>query len=565
MRGPKVIDGKVVTHDGKVVTATRCLPDTITVTLSGFADAFPPITTSDPLPLAFSSCFGSGATGTVTQGTTPGTAANPILTGGGSGYAVPGRAEPVVSYTTVFGTGSGANITAILTESTDSCGRPRWLVDGFTVNDGGSGYTAGDPVEVELLATDIYGDEDGFVYIYGECVVDGGGVITAITPLDLTHYVWANDLDLPALVASVTVSVDDGGGFGAGFGAAFTVTIDDDVDSETFGEITGITLTDEGEDYNFTGGEEVKRCCGDFFDGRAIVLKRGEHGCGTTNGFNTVTPSPENTAPDFVANNTACYIEHRLCTVAQKYSSRGAVRVVYRGESIPPIVYVRTEAERPSADVGARASFCDATLTTETLIGNGDPFEFTATNEEGATAVVTEGGTYNASDGNADPDTCYSCCMGDTAPPQEITVALTHMPGTWPDRLPEGDYTFTLQPIRGYLVWEIDVEPGDFPSLSSFQLDHALLLMPCARQTDAGWTAQTFQPPSASEFECNDCHKKCMTIAAAVYQVIHATDGVLSSIPSHGTDCTVCDENPQCEPAAGSYDRADLGVTLTVS
>jgi len=133
------------------------LPDTVTVTFSGFDDR----TRSDDLcSLAFSSCFGSGATGRVTApGGDRDNDAGPVsgveLQQRGGGYAKLGRVEPTL---TVTGSGVDAEITVTLSQEQDGCGIDYWKVGSVSVS-GGNGYTDGESLVISVAEGDHYESE----------------------------------------------------------------------------------------------------------------------------------------------------------------------------------------------------------------------------------------------------------------------------------------------------------------------------------------------------------------------------------------------------------------------
>jgi hypothetical protein len=136
--------------------AGETLPDAITLSLSGLTQSA--IQTGPLLSLSISSCFGSGATGTiVAPGGTPDDGfpiSSVSLTSGGGGYAVLGRIQPVgLSLTTA--SGSGAEFEITLASKTDDCNRPFWEISAVTVAKAGSGYADGGAVSVSLGSGEV--------------------------------------------------------------------------------------------------------------------------------------------------------------------------------------------------------------------------------------------------------------------------------------------------------------------------------------------------------------------------------------------------------------------------
>jgi hypothetical protein len=132
------------------------LPETITVSFSGFSDEQVP--GPDLISLEFSSCYGSGAEARVTApGGNADTDKGPIssvqVTKGGSGYAKIGRVAPTVTVSGTSGSGTGATFAVTLASSQDSCGLDRWAVSKVTLT-GGTGYANGDTLTFALANGD---------------------------------------------------------------------------------------------------------------------------------------------------------------------------------------------------------------------------------------------------------------------------------------------------------------------------------------------------------------------------------------------------------------------------
>lgn len=192
------------------------LPEKISVEFSGVTQSA--AKTGDLLAVAFESCFGSGASATVTAPGGLETAAGPItaatLTAGGSGYAVLGRVEPV-GLTVGGGSGSGAEFGVTLAETVDGCGLPAWKVSAVTVEKSGDGYVDGEQLTVSLGA-DEYEQTPAVLVLLSTpseptlsaTVVDGGSSGDAVLSVT-TKLVSSN----PDRWGVDTVSVVDGGSF----------------------------------------------------------------------------------------------------------------------------------------------------------------------------------------------------------------------------------------------------------------------------------------------------------------------------------------------------------------
>lgn len=193
------------------------------------------------------------------------------------------RVEPTIT-ATVSGNGSGADITPTLTQDEDENGRDYWKITGFTIADGGSGYAQSD--EVQISVDD--GEAQGATFFAVVDTVDGNGAITAISVLEQGYFFkdsgepesvvidsggeyWRDDPTAEPHVAEITVAITGQNPPSNGTGAEIEAIVDDDPDSPTFGEVTGFTITQGGDDYL---GYELVPSCLSRFDGRSIVLQR---------------------------------------------------------------------------------------------------------------------------------------------------------------------------------------------------------------------------------------------------------------------------------------------------
>jgi hypothetical protein len=202
------------------------LPDTVTVTFSGFTDQTPG---PDLITLAFSSCFGGGASARVTApGGDPDTDKGPIagvtLTNGGSGYAKLGRVPPTL--TVSGGSGTGATFTPTLTSTNDACGVPTWKLASAAFK-GGTGYLDGESLTIT--------------------VAEGDTEVSAATAVVNTTRTQ------PTLSASVS----------GGSGAAFSVTTAANPGSPATWGVASVSVTNGGSGYtdgaavSFSGGGDL--------------------------------------------------------------------------------------------------------------------------------------------------------------------------------------------------------------------------------------------------------------------------------------------------------------------
>jgi hypothetical protein len=389
------------------------------------------------------------------------------------------RAEPSVHLEPSSVSGSSASISLTLTAGTDFEGRDSWTVTGTSIDNGGSGYEVGDTFVV------VTSDGVEMTAGYVEVTTVDDGEITAVSITDAGEYYrdtgiieevvienpglgyhddgsihsvvvsqggefWQQSEDLSSVIitdpgesytedpaedpilADVTITVDGG----EGTGATFTAEINDDVESPQFGQLSGITLDNGGSGYNATVW--IKPCCSQRFDSETIVVKRGQ-GCHV---------DCRQATQDYHEKTSQCYATHRSCGLSyfatvwpydHRRNRATEYRVEYRGPDLPPLVRIEQSQNCASSSdefnwlpIGAT---CITTMESTTLVGVGDPLEFTAVSAGGATAVVTEGGEYDIEAGIADRATgassfyvtasCCPCCGGAAAMPDEITCRVT--------------------------------------------------------------------------------------------------------------------------------------------
>jgi hypothetical protein len=304
--------------DGDTLTLTAANGDTVEQAVAGT------ITTTTAQPtLAASASPGSGATFTVSlqangttpetwgvssigvSGTTSGYPDGTALSFSGSGvieqsagYAVirTGRVAPTIAVSVYsYSEGAGAQITPTLTKTTDYENRDVWTVSALTIDDGGSGYSAGD----YIYATVVDGQENYFASLYANVdSVDEDGAITAVSIYSGGEYFKSNGIiqsvevttpgeyyiggvlqsvsitnggryyrsnaSLPPYVANVSVGVVQGWP-GNGSGAVITATVNSNTASADFGKIQSVQLSNGGT--NYFGFRWIYTCDCDFVYG----------------------------------------------------------------------------------------------------------------------------------------------------------------------------------------------------------------------------------------------------------------------------------------------------------
>lgn len=193
-------------------------PYAITVTFSELVNRVH----SQHQALAFSACFGSGASGVAMSpgGEDPddrGPLSGVLLLSGGSCYAVYGRVEPPV---TIRGSGSGATFEAVLSEGEDECERAVWSLDSVTISGEGTGYSYGEELQINIagvtttapVALVLTGREEPVLLA---SVAGGTGGVLEVT--------LVSNEDDPETWGVASVAVLNGGsGYANGASVAFT-------------------------------------------------------------------------------------------------------------------------------------------------------------------------------------------------------------------------------------------------------------------------------------------------------------------------------------------------------
>lgn len=195
------------------------------------------------ITLTASNCSGSGAIAIVRSvniGTTPQPPSNsgsgPIssldLVSKGANYAVLGREEPAIG---VSASSTMVSFSVAMSKQTGDCNVPWWKVSSVTPS-GSTAFWEPQTLSVAPLnsATEV---------VPAVLTLDATGVKIA----EAGKY-YRESKSLQPYTFGVTINVSElSPSFGSG--AKFSSTVDTNPSSPSFGQITGITLTDGGDDY----------------------------------------------------------------------------------------------------------------------------------------------------------------------------------------------------------------------------------------------------------------------------------------------------------------------------
>jgi organic hydroperoxide reductase OsmC/OhrA len=186
------------------------------------------------------------------------------------------RIAPTVSASASSG-GVGALLSPTLSQSTDGQGLDVWSVSGFTISNGGSGYSVSNPISVVVTDGVQQQGAIGAVAsvhtatgaILSASVAQGGqfyktnGVLDAVIVSDGGKYYKENpdsvtvvdggryyqeDASATPYTTPITVTISQISP-SVGSNADVSPVVDDDTSSPTFGEITGVTINNGGTDY----------------------------------------------------------------------------------------------------------------------------------------------------------------------------------------------------------------------------------------------------------------------------------------------------------------------------
>lgn len=276
------------------------------------------LTPEEPLVISLSASGGSGASFSVSvaqSGTSPGRweISGVAVTSGGSGYfdgtsltvnSGPPLVEEVAAVLVLrtareapaldafpFSGGTGADFSISVVQSGSD--PAIFSADSISVTSPGSGYVNGDTFQifsvggvtessgfatattdgsgglVSLSITDggaFYldtGEAESVEVQSGGSYYNGDGIVAVAVSYGGRYYL--ENRDLPALVAEVAVTP-----CGGGWGASITATVDDDVDSDTFGQVTKLNIDSGGDGYlswTWDAG------CLDRLNGESLVLR----------------------------------------------------------------------------------------------------------------------------------------------------------------------------------------------------------------------------------------------------------------------------------------------------
>lgn len=470
------------------------------------------------------------------------------------GIANASNEEPTLEVVPISGSGSGAVLSASLTQTFLPDGSLAWSVDSVAVTSAGSGYLASDTTQVVLsvgtelapLIASLEVNEAG--EITGVSIQDGGafaviGVLQSVILFNPGYYfvdtgviesvrvdfggVYYNDTGeidridiinggkffkedptLPPYVADVTLHLLQTLPSN-GTGAVIQGQVDSTVGSPTFGQIIGLTITNGGDGY-LAWRLRNSLCCGDYYNGKSVVLRR------NTFGF-------------------PCVYTHTFCGPSMEDPPGTPPRGSYgRGRTIVTLEY-RGPTQLATLTLDDIGRTCNAVLTATSNVSDCSAFALQLTNATGVTADVVPGGDYESTFLNPGGDACYICCKGEEPFASQAEFTLTDGRGrskNW-----SGTYVlrFRQSQQESFRGWR-----ESFLHPSGIGIIQILVhLQPCGFPSPDGWA------PGG----CDQCHKQCVFYAQiGVSDFGTAPDNYLSESFLVPDLCTQCEDTPICNP-----------------
>ena len=478
------------------------------------------------------------------EGTT--TSNNITFTVQGSGVAVSNAAArivraagaPSITLSVTSASGGGAELVAVLYQGQSNCdGSPIWAFNDIAINNAGGGYAVGDQVVFTLNDGTALHCGFGTHVPFVVKTVGSGGAIVAFEldtdDKDIIDYYFAEyvgpangpieylALDSPGAyylpgqttveVATVTVTVNQRGVAGAS-GAVITPTINTNQQSPTFGQIVSLAITNGGTGY--LAWEWVEICCGPYWNGKSVVLRRPS---GSQGGFGALNPCLYR----HTRTNKGC-----SATIELEYSP-GSVRVMVRDPAGFTPIGAPGEGGVNNSGYASAGCFEEIWKTPgpgEDCVG----LSFSATSPRGITLTVAPGGNYTPE--IATPTNVrHVCCPDGGFAPLELEVRV-HEPSA--PYLPEPDPPFTTYVLpRG----------GGGPSGATADCTISyggFGLYVAVRRCDSYYGAN-----------CQSCARNCETRAGMPGESY-------VNFPMYHTfsrPCNACSSPTMCKPVSGMY------------
>lgn len=475
-----------------------------------------------------------------------------------------GRTTPTVALSLFrisgAGSGSGGSISATLTQTTSGVtGRDIWEVTAIAIANAGTGYQVGDFV---LIAVTDGEADPGVAFSASVSSVGGSGELVAFTIASPGAYykgtgvVTAVAVDIPGeyyhddgIVGSVTVT--DGGRYyrensglptsvaavtvsilqdlpSNGSGATISATVNNDPSSESFGQITGLTIDDAGGNY-LAWEWTTNDCCGHRLNGKQFVLTKASR-------------SNASGVGQFIIGDQSyeqkCAYAHRICggwrwPFVSGFGDNPDINV------LTVAVAIQDDGTSAVAAVqGGQQSECTSQWQSgENAISSCDNFEWSATNIDGRSISVSAGGSYSSDSFYIDgPNSCTACCQGAGEIPEEIEVEVQD-------------------------VWG-GVRPIGVPANVS-----GTYVLRRVLTNNSRWTATANSlnvvvdiNPRWPHAHCGDCIKKCRVTAAAAWTQVGGLtywDANYACEPYlGGAGCAEgvgCNATPICDPSGFSF------------
>lgn len=513
--------------------------------------------------------------------------------------------EPTLQISVVSGSGSNAVLSASLSETLMPDGSAAWEIASVTVANSGSGYLPSDTLQVTAsqgrqlspfsggLVLGESGAIEGvnvvergqfaivgvlqevLVYSPGYYFIDTGipesvtvqgrgsyysdtGEVDRVEVAQPGRY-YKEDASGTPYAADVTVVIEQALP-SQGTGASFAAVIDTSPGSPTFGQITAVNVTNGGDGY-LAWVWRNSRCCGDYWNGKTVVLRR-------------------NANSIFLS--SRCNYVHTMCITGPGDFRSAAVRFEYLGPATPPKLYISSAATN-----GLAQSSCSAEFLTTENVTDCSSIDLEMTSADGATAAVIAGGDYDpfyrypesgvvseSFFSSAVSRSCHTCCKGEDAVPGELEATVTDNSDS--EFNISGTYvlSFRAGPIVGV---ETLAQPGyrflGFVSQLNRSVGVDIRWSVCADWERLDFTSRrpsvqaSYLPLNLSladgSLQCDECHNKCV-VSASAFIAPSVVNWVEQREFSSSLTCQdFCESTPICNLQGRSFSMCNSGLIAT--
>lgn len=519
--------------------------------------------------------------------------------------------EPTVSAAVQSSTGSGATLTATIENTTNDYGQSVWGVVSISIDQPGAGYSVYDLISVttsngveqvgafafvsevgedgEILAIEIAGGGEYYVpgpilsatIHYGGEFWRNGGAVASVNVTNKGRFYRENPA-LPPYVATVTATVVDDGASAhgpIGTGAQLSAVVDSDTGSETFGQITSVTVSNGGSGY-LAWIYLANDCCGHYLNGQSVTLTRFQQS-NTPQCYNYWTHVAFTIDGETVSVAPSCVYTHRFCGGWQSPFGSVSPYGITSTQSVSSVsLYVGFVGEgqravamlgRPCGGVSSDGAYfqCAAGWRSPEPIESCSELEWSATNETGQSISVAPGGSYDAGwrcagCGNETANgfnSCGACCQGSEATiPAEIEMTI-EWDADWEPAMDYADRSAPFEIGNPYAWWKDQSAgatyfgSGTMPKSGTYVLNRwganlwYLTFERFVNHPSLYGTQHTLWARIDTCGECGDCIKKCTIRTWSPFGLDYQCETGCDKGKSSGKLCNA--ETPICSIPSG--------------